>query len=123
MDRRTAGICRAAIRPADPAGPGRALNRIDRDNQAVIAVLRQEHAFDSVHRSTAYTDALPHLEKGIRTPRRRLRQNFLDAFYLFVGNRQARPATADKTVNTVHLVHPRPVFRAQSAADEHIATE
>jgi len=106
VDRRTAGISSDWLDIVSVNAHGhRALNRIDRDNQAVIAVLRQEHAFDSVHRSTAYTDALPHLEKGIRTPRRRLRQNFLDAFYLFVGNRQARPATADKTVNTVHLVH------------------
>src|SRR5208283_1734269 len=101
----------------------RPLNRIDRNDQAVVAILRHKHAFHSVHRPTAYPDPLPHLEKGVRSPGRRLRQNLLDAFDLLIGNRQARAVNAHKTVNALHLVHTRPVGRAQSAADEHIATE
>src|SRR5260370_4233007 len=89
----------------------------------MIAVLRQKHAFDSIHSPTAYADPLSYLEKGIRTPRRGLRQNSLDAFDLFVGNWQARPVHTHKTVHTLHLVHAGSVFRAQKAADEHIAAE
>src|SRR5271166_1765804 len=97
----------------------RPLNRIDGNNQAVVAVLRQKHAFHSVHCSTAYPDPLPHLEEGVRTPGRRLRQDFLNAFDLLVRNRQARSARTHKTVHTLHLVDARPVLRTQSATDEH----
>src|ERR1700677_2173772 len=53
--------------PVDSHGH-RSLDRIDGNDQAVIAVLRQKHAFDSIHRAAAYSDPLPHFEKGIGTP-------------------------------------------------------
>src|ERR1700690_1176651 len=101
----------------------RPLNGMDGNNQAVVAVFGQENAFHPVHSTAAYPHPLDNLEKGAGAPRRRLRQNLLNTFDLIVGNRQAGSASAYKTVHIFQLIHTRPVFRTQSAANKYIAAE
>src|SRR5260370_11904423 len=108
--------------PIDSHGH-RPLNRIDGNDRAMGDVLRHNHAFPSVHRPTAPPDPPPRLEKRVRTPGRRLRQNLPNTCDLFVWNWQARTANAHKTVHALHLVHPRPVFRGQSAAEKNVTIE
>src|SRR5260370_4320268 len=96
--------------PIDSHGH-RPLNRIDGNDQAMVAVLRHKHAFHAVHRPTAHPDPLPRLEKRGRTPGRRLRKNLPNTCYLFVRHWQPRPAGAHHTRHMLPLVHPRPVFR------------
>src|SRR5260370_8221572 len=90
--------------PIDSHGH-RPLNRIDGNDQAMVAVLRHKHAFHSVHRPTAHPDPLPRLEKRVRTPGRRLRQNLPNTCDLFLCNSQPPPPNPPKTAPTLPPPH------------------
>jgi hypothetical protein len=89
----------------------------------MIAIFRQENAFDSVQRPSANPNPLSGFKKGMGAPGSCLLENRSDALDLFIRDRQSHAPDSDKAKHAVHAMNHRPVLLIQRAAHEYVAAK